>query len=117
MNKIWCVLVLIMMLAVPAWSAEDLTVEKMSSREAAQYAPQPAPGAGASLLAAVCNLAYFPVRFVITFVTAEVGGFTGWMTGGNEGAAYAVWQGTEGPAYIQPEVLEGRERLRFGHWQ
>jgi hypothetical protein len=31
-------------------------------------------------------------------------------------AAHAVWQSTDGQAYIRPEVIEGRERLRFSHW-
>ncbi len=114
MGKICCVVILMVTVALPAWSAEDLEVEQMNTP--LHYVEQPPPGAGASLLAALTNLAYFPVRFAITLVTAEVGGFTGWMTGGNEAAAHAVWQSTEGPAYVQPEVLEGRARLQFGRW-
>ncbi len=116
MGKMWCVVILVMVMVLPSWSAAQMTVEPAGAAEATNYLEQPAPDAGASLLAAVCNLAYFPVRFAITLVTAELGGFTGWMTGGNEAAAHAVWQSTEGPAYMQPEVLEGRERLRFGRW-
>ncbi len=108
MSKLCCMLVLTMMLGLPAWAG----AEQMNPSASLQ----PPPGIGASFFAALTNVAYFPVRFAITLVTAEVGGFTGWMTGGNEPAAYAVWQSTEGQAYVQPEVLEGRQRLRFGRW-
>ncbi len=117
MNKTWCVLVLILTLGLPAWAADEVADDQMAPPPPVRYLEQPVPGAGASLLAAVSNVVYFPVRFVITLVTAETGGFTGWMTGGNEAAAYAVWESTDGQAFIEPEVLEGRQRLHFGHWQ
>ncbi len=107
--------------AMPAWSSEYMTQEMMPPEvtppEVTQAVAPPAPDAGASLLAALSNLVYFPLRFTISLVTAEVGGFTGWMTGGDEAAAEAVWQSTEGQAFVPPEVIEERERLRFGRWQ
>jgi len=85
------------------------------------YPPEPVtratePSAAASLGAAVGNIVYFPIRLLTTVVTAELGGFTGWMTGGNEPAARAVWHSTEGQAFLTPEMVEGREPLRIGSW-
>ena len=71
--------------------------------------------AGMGLLAATANVIYFPLRLVVTTVTAGVGGFTGWMTGGDEEAACTVWASTDGQAFLNPRILEGRERLHFGH--
>ena|SRR5512139_3660699 len=116
MRQVWCGLIMLLgvLAAMPAWSYEYMA-EEMTPPEVMQ--PVEMPDAGASLLAAVSNLVYFPLRFAITLVTAEVGGFTGWMTGGDEGAADAVWASTEGQPFIPPEVMEGRERLQFGGWQ
>ena len=75
------------------------------------------PSAGASLTAAATNILYFPARFVVTLITAEVGGVTGWMTGGDEAAASAVWSSTDGQVFVTPEVIEGREPLRLGRWR
>ena len=69
---------------------------------------------GFSFLAAAANIVYFPVRFVVTAVTAEVGGLAAWLNGGDRLTAWAVWDSTDGQAYITPAILEGRERLRFG---
>jgi len=74
----------------------------------------PAERAGVSLAAAVLNVIYFPARFALTIVTAELGGFTGMMTGGDRRAAEAVWDATEGQGFITPAMLEGREPMRFG---
>src|SRR5574337_595202 len=68
---------------------------------ATSYPAEPAmsggpPGAGASLAAAFANVIYFPIRFTVTVLTAGIGGFTGWMTGGYEPAADAVWESTDG---------------------
>ena len=79
-----------------------------------EVTPHPAQAAGISLLAALVNVIYFPVRFAVTAVTGEVGGLTGWLTGGDVPAAHAVWSSTDGQPYIKPAILEGRERLRFG---
>jgi len=76
--------------------------------------PHPAQAAGMSLLAAVVNVVYFPVRFAVTAVTGEIGGLTGWLTGGDVPAARSIWSSTDGQAYIKPAILEGRDHLRFG---
>jgi hypothetical protein len=67
-----------------------------------------------SLAAAAINLVYFPARLLVTVATAGVGGFAGWMSGGDCASAHAVWNATEGQAFITPRILEGRERLQFG---
>jgi hypothetical protein len=117
MKKVWCAsaLLLAVVMATPAWSANEVPAGLMTPPQAMKLGLT--PNAGASLAAAVANVVYFPVRFALTVVTAEVGGFVGWMTGGDAGAAHALWQSTEGQAYITPDVIEGRERLRFGPWQ
>jgi hypothetical protein len=119
MKPVWYVLALplVVAMATPAWCAGEVPPGQMTPPQAMEAEEGPPPGAGASLAAALSNVVYFPLRFTITVATAEVGGFTGWMTGGDRAAAHAVWWSTEGQAYITPGVLEGRERLRFGHWQ
>ena len=89
---------------------------------AAPQAPQlepptrPAQAAGFSVAAAAANIFYFPARFALTVVTAELGGLTGAMTGADDRSAHAVWNLTKGQAFITPRVLEGQEPLRFGPW-
>ncbi|MFI5396692.1 MAG: hypothetical protein ACHQ9S_14250 [Candidatus Binatia bacterium] len=119
MKKVSCVLVLLLaaVIAAPVWAAELVPVGEEPASQVTETTPGYTPDAGASLLAALTNIVYFPLRLTITLVTAEVGGFAGWITGGDKAAAQAVWQSTDGQAYIRPEVLEGRERLRFGRWQ
>ena len=118
MKKVWCVcLLLVLAMAMPAWSATETMSGTMAPAQVNETVQGSAPDAGASLLAALSNIVYFPLRFAITMVTAEVGGFTGFMTGGDEAAAESVWQSTEGQACITPEVIEGREPLRFGRWE
>jgi hypothetical protein len=110
MKHVACALGLLVAVAVvsPAWAAE----------QAPQLGPAtpPAQAAGYSLAAAAANLLYFPGRFAVSLLTAELGGFTGWMTGGDQQAAHSVFHLTEGQAFITPAVLEGREPLRFGPW-
>ncbi len=76
--------------------------------------PHPAQAAGMSLLAAVTNVVYFPIRLGVTICTAGVGGLTGWLTGGDRASARAVWNLTDGQPFVTPAMLEGRERWRFG---
>jgi len=95
--------------ALPVWGAsQEIRLEEVT--------PHPAQAGGISLAAAAINVFYFPVRFAVTLVTAEVGGLTGWLTGGDTASARSVWGLTDGQAYIKPAILEGRERLRFGSW-
>jgi hypothetical protein len=94
--------------ALPAWAApQGVQLER---------APRPAQAAGYSIAAAAANLVYFPLRLTLTALTGELGGLTGWMTGGNRHSERAVCGLTEGQAFITPRVLEGRESLRFGPW-
>jgi len=93
--------------AVPVWAAPQ-------GARLEQVSPHPAQAAGVSLAAAVTNLVYMPLRLVLTVVSAEVGGVAGWLTGGNEQSAEAVWGATAGQVLITPAIIEGRERLRFG---
>ena len=67
---------------------------------------------GYSLGAAAVNVVYFPVRLAVTTLTAAAGGFTGFMIGGDLEAATAIWDSTDGQAYITPEILDGSEALR-----
>ena len=93
--------------ALPAWGApQQVRLE--------DAVPHPAQAAGIGLGAALINVVYFPVRFCVTVGTAEIGGVTGWLTGGDWSSASPVWNATDGQAYITPAILEGRERLRFG---
>jgi hypothetical protein len=77
---------------------------------------RPAQAAGLSVAAAATNLVYFPARLTLTLLTAELGGLTGCMTGGDARSARAVWDLTQGQSFITPRVLEGQEALRFGPW-
>jgi hypothetical protein len=93
--------------ALPAWGApQGARLEEVT--------PHPAQAAGIGLGAALVNVVYFPVRLAVTVATAEVGGLTGFFTGGDSASAGSVWSSTNGQAFITPAILEGRERLRFG---
>lgn len=67
---------------------------------------------GYSLGAAAVNIVYFPVRLAVTTLTAVTGGLTGFMIGGDLEAATAIWDSTDGQAYITPDILDGSEPLR-----
>ena len=110
MKKAACVIAFVAVVsALPAGAAEQAPrVEELM--------PHPAQALGISLLAATANLVYFPVRLAVTVVTAELGGLTGWLTGGDQPSARAVWNATEGQAFITAGMIEGRETLRFGPW-
>ena len=119
MKRLSCALgvLLALLVAAPVWSVETTVVEEAPPVPAADVPPAYQPHAGHSVLAALANVVYFPLRLVVTLVTAEAGGLTGWATGGDKAAANAVWQSTDGQAFLRPEVLDGRERLRFGSYE
>jgi hypothetical protein len=73
------------------------------------------PLPGASLTAAAANLFYVPVRFAVTLVSAELGGLTGFLTGGNKHAAEDVWGVFEGQAILTRDAVQGIEPVRFGN--
>lgn len=109
MKQIACAIVMVAIMSVAgrAWAApQGMRIDNA--------APHPAQDAGLSLLAAATNVVYVPVRLAVTIVSGEIGGATAWLTGGTQSSAYAIWNATEGQAFITPAVFEGRERLRFG---
>ena len=119
MKKPCCALVLAVVLAaaLPVSAAAQAMGDEEDVVQTTDVRRNYVPGAWSSFAAAASNIVYFPLRLAITIVTAEAGGLTGWLTGGDEAAAKAVWHGTDGQAYIRPGVIEGRERLRFGDYE
>ena len=119
MKKPCCALVLAVVFAaaLPVSAAAQAMGDEEDVVQATDARQNYVPGAWPSFAAAATNIVYFPLRLAITIVAAEAGGLTGWLTGGDKAAAQAVWDGTEGQAYIRPEVIEGRERLRFGGYE
>ena len=77
---------------------------------------RPGTAVGMTFAAMGANLVYMPVRFAVTVVTAEVGGFLGWINGGDPQSAQALWNVTDGPGVVRPAMLEGRQPLWFGPW-
>jgi hypothetical protein len=63
------------------------------------------------------NLAFIPLRLGITTVGAFLGGFTGFMTVGNYEAAKDVWGLFGGQNVLTPEIIQGKESLRFSRMQ
>jgi len=109
MNKVRCAIAVGIALG---WAT---SIAAMPQNPDLEVAPaRPAQEVGVSLAAAAINIVYFPARFVITAVSGGIGGLTAWMTGGDQRSAQAIWNATEGQAFVTPEILEGRERLQFG---
>jgi len=95
-------------LAAPTFAAPQAPMLEQISR--------PGPDIGFSFAAAGMNIVYFPVRLAVTSVTAGVGGLAAFLSGGDYMTADSIWGSTDGQAYVTPQILEGRERLRFGPW-
>ncbi|MBX3026982.1 hypothetical protein KF840_18910 [bacterium] len=72
---------------------------------------------GAAALAAVGNVVYAPVRFVVTLLNAGTGGLTGHLTMGDRVAANDVFGLTDGQGFLQPEMFTGQESLAFGEYR
>lgn len=72
---------------------------------------------GAALAAAFANIVFMPVRLAITVVGAELGGFTGFMTGGNQQSAEDVWHLFRGDNMLTADMMQGEEALRFGDFE
>jgi len=70
---------------------------------------------GAALTAAFGNLVFLPVRLGLTIFGGLLGGFTGFMTAGNYEAADDVWNLFEGQNILTPDIVDGKEALRFGN--
>lgn len=71
------------------------------------------PEPGQAIGAAFINVVFLPLRLVATAGNAFLGGFTGFMTGGDRRAAWDVWNLAGGDQIITPGMLSGRERFRF----
>jgi hypothetical protein len=103
----WVLAVLALLLATaPVFAAEQNPVVERPRRVGQDV--------GFSFLAAATNIVYFPVRLALTALTAEAGGVSAWLNGGDHLTARAIWDSTDGQAYVTPNILEGSERLRFG---
>ncbi len=63
-----------------------------------------------SFLSGVLSSVYFPIKLAVAVAVAPIGGAVGFLTGGNERAAEAIWRPFIGGTYfITPEMLEGSE--------
>lgn len=76
------------------------------------------PSAGAdfgfALATTALNLVYTPVRIVYGVVGAWLGGFSGWVSGGDLRTAKGWWRSTtEGDYYIRPAHFDGTTRFRI----
>lgn len=70
--------------------------------------------AGFALLATAANLFYTPAKTVVALVGLPVGAFAGWVSGGEERSAYAIWVPTSGGTYfLTNEHMEGSEPIEF----
>lgn len=72
---------------------------------------EPAPGAAVG--AAFINVIAVPLRLVATTLIAGLGGFTGFMLGGDRQSAWDVWNLGGGDQIVTPEMLQGRQGYRF----
>jgi hypothetical protein len=66
--------------------------------------------------AALVNIFYVPARVALTLVNAFLGGFTGFITFGDQQAADSIWALTSGPQVITPEMIEKTERWHLGEY-
>ena len=71
------------------------------------------PEPGEAIGAAFINVVFLPFRLAATTAVAVLGGFTGFMTGGDRRAAWDVFNLAGGDQIITPGMLNGRERFRF----
>ena len=70
--------------------------------------------AGTSLAASYINIVYLPAKLVVAFVGGIAGGVAGFLTGGDQRAAYALWVPLMGGDYfVRPENLSGERPLAF----
>ncbi len=70
--------------------------------------------AGFSLLAAAANLFYTPAKTIVAVVGLPVGAFAGWVSGGEERSAYAIWVPTSGgDFFLTTDHMDGSEPIQF----
>lgn len=72
---------------------------------------------GAAAVAMFSNLVYVPIRFAVTVVSAELGGLTGFLTGGNKANAEDIWGVFDGQAILTRPMVQGEEPVRFGRYE
>lgn len=72
---------------------------------------EPAPGAAVG--AAFLNVVQVPARLAVTTLIAGLGGFTGFMLGGDRQSAWDVWNLGGGDQVVTPEMLQRRQAYRF----
>ena len=72
---------------------------------------EPAPGAAVG--AAFLNVVQVPLRLVATTGVGILGGFTGFMLGGDRQSAWDVWNLGGGDQVVTPEMLQRRQGYRF----
>lgn len=72
---------------------------------------EPAPGA--AIGAAFINVVQLPLRLVATTFMGALGGFTGFMLGGDRQAAWDTWNLAGGDQLVTAEMLQGRESYKF----
>ena len=73
--------------------------------------------AGFALLSGAANLLYVPAKTIACTLSMPVGALAGWLSGGSERAAYAIWVPMAGGTwFITPSHLDGQKPIEFvGH--
>jgi hypothetical protein len=97
------------LLAVVAISA--LLTTNVSAEETTAEVHQPAPGA--ALATAALNVLFVPLRLTVTLLFAELGGITGFLTGGDQQAAKDVWNLVGGRNFLTPAFIQGKEPMHL----
>src|SRR5436853_5009492 len=71
---------------------------------------------GMGVASTVLSIFYTPVRLVVGVVGAHLGGFEGWITGGDLRTARSMWRPTvEGDYFIRPDHLDRTEHYEFSN--
>ncbi len=108
MKKSLMVVAMLGLLLLPGagWTAEEM----QQTQPLQPVQPEPTLGSefAKGVTAPVINLFYFPLKLVVGIVGAELGGISGWATGGDERAAEGIWRPMTGGTYfITPQIIEG----------
>ena len=81
------------------------------------YADEPLryhePKPGAAIGAAFLNVIQVPARLVATSFFGVLGGFTGFMLGGDRQSAWDVWNIAGGDQVVTPDMLQRRQAYKF----
>jgi len=71
---------------------------------------------GMGVASTILSIFYTPVRLTVGIAGAAVGGFEGWVTGGNLRTARSMWRPTvEGDYFIRPDHLDHTEHYEFSN--